>query len=59
MTPSTETRSPKRPYQPPRLRTIEIAADEVLAVGCKTSGGSINVGVPGCGIYNSCATEGS
>jgi hypothetical protein len=27
---------PKRAYQKPRLRTIELLAEEVLAVGCKT-----------------------
>jgi len=25
----------KRPYEKPQLRTIELAAEEVLAVGCK------------------------
>jgi len=30
----------KRPYTPPRLRTIELVADEVLAVGCKTVAGA-------------------
>ena len=25
-----------RTYEKPKLRTIELAADEVLAVGCKT-----------------------
>lgn len=26
----------KQTYQKPRLRTIELNADEVLAIGCKT-----------------------
>ena len=31
----------KRVYEKPRLRTIELAAEEVLGVGCKmTSGGT-------------------
>ena len=29
----------KQPYEKPRLRTIELVADEVLAVGCKVRGG--------------------
>jgi hypothetical protein len=27
-----------QPYEKPRLRVIELAADEVMAVGCKTVG---------------------
>ncbi len=29
----------KKEYEKPKLRTIELAAEEVLAVGCKTVGG--------------------
>jgi hypothetical protein len=29
----------KRPYEKPMLRTIELAAEEVLAGGCKVAGG--------------------
>ena len=29
----------KLPYEKPHLHTIELAAEEVLAVGCKLSGG--------------------
>ena len=28
-------RPPRRPYQAPRLRRIRLAADEVMAKGCK------------------------
>ena len=27
----------KHPYESPKLRTIELAAEEVLGVGCKTA----------------------
>lgn len=29
----------KRPYERPKLRVIDLVADEVLAIGCKLSGG--------------------
>ncbi len=32
----------KHLYEKPRLRTIELVADEVLAVGCKVRGGGQN-----------------
>lgn len=37
MKPDRKTERRKKPYEKPRLRTIRLAADEVLAVGCKTS----------------------
>ena len=30
-------KTPRLPYEKPRLRIIELAAEEILAVGCKTS----------------------
>ena len=29
----------RRPYEKPRLRVSELAAEEVLGVGCKSDGG--------------------
>ena len=50
----------RKPYEKPRLRTIELAADEVLATGCKTLAGPTNVGgLEQCGIGSACAVEGS
>ena len=40
--------SPKRPYQKPRLRTIKLAADEVLAKGCKMATPSMGRQNTGC-----------
>jgi hypothetical protein len=37
----------KKPYEKPRLRIIELAAEEVLAVGCKTAGTGA-FGLPTC-----------
>ena len=37
----------KHPYEKPRLRTIELVADEVLAVGCKVKGGPTEIQQPG------------
>ncbi|MFP4476236.1 MAG: hypothetical protein ACLFOY_11815 [Desulfatibacillaceae bacterium] len=31
----SDERNNRRPYEKPRLRVIELAAEEVLAVGCK------------------------
>jgi hypothetical protein len=33
-------KTPKRAYEKPRLRIIELAAEEILAVGCKTAPGN-------------------
>jgi hypothetical protein len=32
-------KTPKQTYEKPRLRIIELAAEEILAVGCKTAPG--------------------
>jgi hypothetical protein len=43
----------KLPYEKPRLRTINLLADEVLAVKCKQSLGSpTGRNGQGCGIRN-------
>ena len=48
----------KRVYEKPRLRVIELAADEVLGIGCKlVSGGSASGATP-CWA-NSCGQAGS
>jgi len=36
---NSDSKDPKKPYEKPVLRTIELAADEVLAVGCKVKKG--------------------
>ena len=36
MTHKGDPKEEKRPYEKPVLRVIELAAEEVLAVGCKT-----------------------
>lgn len=50
----------KKKYEKPRLRTIELAAEEVMALGCKTNPGDVN-GAGGLGCANaSCSlTPGS
>ncbi len=53
------TERPRRPYVKPRIRTIELAAEEVLAVGCKHATGSRNRNQPLCGIGAGCAAAGS
>ena len=50
----------KQPYVKPKLRTIELSAEEVLAEGCKFVGGRAWPGQPDdCGIFNNCVLEGS
>ena len=48
----------KRPYEKPRLRAIQLAAEEVLAAGCKIEGGGFAFGVSPC-IGNFCQVVGS
>ena len=49
----------KMPYEKPRLRTIELAAEEVLAVGCKLMSGGSAVGSSVNCIDNTCSLAGS
>jgi hypothetical protein len=54
------TESPRRPYAKPRIRTIELAADEVLGVGCKNGASSAAPSMPDpCGLSAHCAALGS
>jgi hypothetical protein len=47
----------KKTYEKPRLRIIELAAEEVLASGCKlTSGGSAFNAIP-CSASNCLGTN--
>jgi hypothetical protein len=48
----------KKPYEKPRLRIIELAAEEVLSAGCKLAGGGFAFGVTPC-MGNRCAGFGS
>jgi hypothetical protein len=55
-----KARIAKREYDKPRLRTIELSADEVLAIGCKTaSSPGPEPGGATCAIGTSCAGPGS
>jgi hypothetical protein len=49
----------KLPYEKPRLRTIPLVAEEVLAIKCKVSLGSPGKAVHGCGNVNCSTTGGS
>ena len=48
----------KKKYEKPELRPIELAADEVLGVGCKSNQGGFNVGAAPC-MANQCVKKGS
>ena len=42
--PKAETDTRKPPYEKPMLRIIDLAADDVLAVGCKVQTGTSGFG---------------
>jgi hypothetical protein len=48
----------KKKYEKPRLRIIEMASEEVLAIGCKLADGGFDVGATPC-IANFCTEVGS
>lgn len=54
----TEEKISKEPYAKPRLRVINIEADQVLGVGCKLEGGGAAFGASPCPA-NFCAEAGS
>ena len=49
----------KKTYQKPKLRIIELAAEEVMAVGCKTDHSGIAAGQPFPPCVPSCSGYGS
>lgn len=49
----------KKPYTTPRLRVIALETNEVMANTCKAGGGDMNVGLPMCGLAESCNQLGS
>jgi hypothetical protein len=49
----------KQTYEKPRLRTIELAAEEILAIGCKSNTGNApGSATPPCMIRH-CSGKGS
>ncbi len=46
-------------YEKPILRIIELSAEEVLSVGCKSSSGGFSVASPPPCIAHTCAGPGS
>jgi len=53
-----EEKKKKAKYEKPKLRVIELKAEEVMAGGCKITGGGSAVGGATC-TANSCAGAGS
>lgn len=53
-----EDQKAKEPYEKPMMRVIELAAEEVLAIGCKTVPMPAVGGGPPCSLVN-CALLGS
>jgi hypothetical protein len=52
------TRKPRRPYVAPRLRRIRLAADEIMAAGCKMASPSAGFQGSGC-MTGGCFNNGS
>jgi hypothetical protein len=52
---------PRRPYTKPRIRTIELVAEEVLTTGCKNgaAGPARSPATDPCGLSQRCAALGS
>jgi hypothetical protein len=50
---------PKERYEKPELLVIELKAEEVLAIGCKTVGHTALYGRPVCGFAQGCNRRGS
>ncbi len=52
----------RRPYAKPRIRTIELVAEEVLSSGCKNGASTVPARSPAtdpCGLSNRCSALGS
>lgn len=49
----------REPYEPPELVTIDLAADQVLAAGCKNASGVARFDEPACGVGAGCSVTGS
>jgi hypothetical protein len=55
MTQETQHPKTKSAYQRPLIKRIELKAEEVLAIGCKTGTTSGPASGPPCGFGTSCA----
>ncbi len=58
MTKKQDLKLKKQPYFQPKLRIIDLVAEEVLAVGCKTTGASAPLNPTSC-MAASCSQDGS
>ena len=54
-----QNKQKKEPYTKPVLKIINLAAEEVLAIGCKTADGGFSALHAICLVVPPCATEGS
>jgi hypothetical protein len=54
-----KTSGNKLPYEKPKLRTINLLADEVLGVKCKQAGSPVGRNGVGCGASHCSVTTGS
>jgi hypothetical protein len=48
MQPGQKEEKKRSMYEKPRLRTIELAAEEVLSIGCKTAPGAPSPNISTC-----------
>jgi hypothetical protein len=59
MKPMSRDTNPRPRYERPRLRTIELVADEVLGTGCKLEVGTANPYNPISCTQTPCVAKGS
>ena len=57
--PPTDPGRSREPYERPELVAIELEAEQVLAVGCKSASGVARGGQPSCGFASGCNAVGS
>ncbi len=57
--PPSEVTPTREPYERPDVIAIDLQADQVLAVGCKTATGLALGGQPACGPAVPCLAAGS
>lgn len=54
-----EIKDQKKKYEKPEVTVIDLAADEVLAAGCKTASTTAAPGTPFCVDIGGCSVIGS
>lgn len=54
MTEEQKQEAKRRPYRKPKVRVVELAAREVLGMGCKTNSSGPSFGAAVCSLTTTC-----